>query len=62
VRPLKWWRGLIEKVAARYPAVLYEFRFQLRERTTGGADAMVEKVLTNVGRWQAPPARAHTRA
>ena len=58
VRPLNWWRGLIDKVAARRPAALSEFRFQLLER--GGEDAMVEKGLTNLDRWQA--ARAQARA
>jgi hypothetical protein len=60
VRPLKWWRELIDRVAARHPAVLYEFRFQLLERKPGGEDAMVEKVLTNLDRW--PSARAQARA
>jgi hypothetical protein len=52
VRPLKWWRELIEKVAARHPATLYEFRFQVLERKPDGVNPMVEKVLTNLDRWR----------
>lgn len=48
VRPLKWWRELIEKTAARHPAVLYEFRLQLIDRTSGGEDRLVEKVLAKL--------------
>ncbi len=61
VRPLKWWRELIEKVAARHPAALYEFRFQVLERKPGGVDAMGEKVLTNLDRWGSaqPREQAH---
>jgi hypothetical protein len=62
VRPLKWWRGLIEKVAARHPSVLYEFRLQLSERTGGGEDPMDEKVLTNRESWHRALVRAHARA
>lgn len=55
VRPLKWWRKLIDTVAARHPAVLYEFRFQVLERERGGEDALVEKQLTNLDRWRSAP-------
>ncbi len=60
VRPLKWWRELIEKIAARHPATLYEFRFQVIERKPGGEDAMVEKLLASLDRPQS--AQAQTRA
>jgi hypothetical protein len=58
VRPVKWWREVIDKTAARYPDVLYEFRLQHLQRTPNGADEKIEKVLTNVERWQS--ARAGT--
>jgi hypothetical protein len=57
VRPLKWWRELVGKVAARHPTLLYELRFQVLERKAG-EDAMVEKVLTNLDHWPAAQARA----
>jgi hypothetical protein len=59
VRPLKWWRELIDKVAGRHPTMLYEFRFSLFERQPDGADAIVEKVLSNLDRWQSARAQPH---
>jgi hypothetical protein len=47
IRPLKWWRQLIEQVARAHPGVLYEFRLQLDERGPQGGTVRVEKVLTN---------------
>jgi hypothetical protein len=51
IRPLKWWRQLIEQVARAHPGVLYEFRLQLDERGPAGARLRVEKVLGNRDRW-----------
>jgi hypothetical protein len=51
IRPLKWWRQLVEQVARARPSVLYEFRLQLDERAPDGATARVEKVLTNREAW-----------
>jgi hypothetical protein len=50
VRPLKWWRELIAKVSARHPALRYEFRLQLIDRTAAGEDKLVEKVLAKLER------------
>ena len=47
IRPLKWWRQLVEQVARAHPEVLYEFRLQLDERGPQGAPVRVEKILTN---------------
>ena len=51
IRPLRWWRQLVEQVARARPGVLYEFRLQLDERGPQGATARVEKVLTNREAW-----------
>jgi hypothetical protein len=58
VRPLKWWRELVDRIAPRHAAILYELRFQVFERKAGGEDALVEKVLTNLERWEAGRAQA----
>jgi len=57
IRPLKWWRGLIERVAGDRPEVLYEFRLQVDERMPQG-QTRVEKILTNMAAWQARGAPA----
>lgn len=56
VRPLKWWRPLIERAVRDRPEVLYEFRLQVDEHTPEGS--RVEKVLTNLEAWQAHRAPA----
>jgi hypothetical protein len=52
IRPLKWWRALVERAARDHPHLLYEFRLQVNERTPQG-EARVEKVLTNHDSWLA---------
>jgi hypothetical protein len=52
VRPVKWWRALIESAARRRPRVLYEFRVTYDDRTPDGP-SRVEGVLTNEAAWQA---------
>ncbi|MGB8435760.1 MAG: class I SAM-dependent methyltransferase [Burkholderiales bacterium] len=52
VRPVKWWRALIENAARRRPRVLYEFRMTYDDRTPDGP-RRVEGVLTNEEGWRA---------
>jgi hypothetical protein len=58
IRPLRWWRQVVEQAARAHPGLLYEFRLQLDERGPGGPQR-VEEVLTNRAAWAgAAPAAA----
>jgi hypothetical protein len=58
IRPLRWWRQVVEQAARAHPGLLYEFRLQLDERGPGGPQR-VEEVLTNREAWAgAAPAAA----
>lgn len=52
IRPVKWWRALVENVARRHPRILYEFRVTYDERTPDGP-RRIEDVLTNEEAWRA---------
>jgi len=52
VRPVKWWRALIERVARRHPHLLYDFRIVHDERTSAGPQRR-ESALGNEPAWRA---------
>ena len=48
VKPMTWWRAMIEEAAAGSPAVLYEFRLASNRRGPQGL-TRIEQVLSNAG-------------
>ena len=57
VRPAKWWRALVERIASRHPGVLYEFRVTHDTDNTNDPDrgrrtVRTEDTLTNEAAWQ----------
>lgn len=47
IKPVEWWKDLLQETAARYPGVIYEVWVQTVQDATEGDKKIVEQKISN---------------